>query len=406
MSETSESQFALLGAASKDQTYGLPLAVLAELTHRCPLQCPYCSNPIDLERASREMSTEDWCRAMDQMADLGVLQIHFSGGEPCIRKDLEQLVDHATKVGLYANLITSGVMMTRDRMLRLADLGLAHVQVSIQGARQGTSDRIGGFRNALPKKVETAAWVKEAGLALTINAVMHRQNLAELPEIVDMAVEMGAERIEVANVQYYGWALKNRQALMPTFQQLKDTTAYVEAARERLKGVLNIDYVIPDYYAKRPKQCMGGWGRQFFNISPSGHVLPCHAAETITGMKFDSLRDHSLEWIWHNSEAMNCYRGTAWMPEPCKSCAFKEVDFGGCRCQAFALTRDAAATDPACMKSSYHKEIFETAMGESLHGTDELIYRNFSTDAREAEHAPVAPAGGEIAGHIRNCLNL
>jgi pyrroloquinoline quinone biosynthesis protein E len=389
MAEAPASQFALLGAASKDRTYGLPVAVLAELTHRCPLQCPYCSNPIDLERASREMSTDDWRRAMDQMADLGVLQIHFSGGEPCIRKDLEDLVAHATEVGLYPNLITSGVMMTRERMLRLADLGLAHVQVSIQGARQGTSDRIGGFRNALPKKRDTAAWVKEAGLALTINAVMHRQNLAELPEIVDLAVEMGAERIEVANVQYYGWALKNRQALMPSMQQLRETTAFVEAARLRLKGILNIDYVIPDYYAKRPKQCMGGWGRQFFNISPSGHVLPCHAAETITGLKFDNLRDHSLEWIWHNSDSMNCFRGTGWMPEPCRSCAFKEVDFGGCRCQAFALTRDARATDPACAKSAFHREIFETAIEEAAHGTDELIYRNFSNDARAAEHAPL-----------------
>ncbi|NPD14825.1 pyrroloquinoline quinone biosynthesis protein PqqE [Xinfangfangia sp. D13-10-4-6] len=367
-----------MGAASPDRSYGLPLAVLAELTHRCPLQCPYCSNPIQLERASRELSTEDWCRAMDQMADLGVLQIHFSGGEPCIRKDLEDLVAHATKVGLYPNLITSGVMMDRERMMRLADLGLAHVQISIQGARAGTSDRIGGFKNALPKKFETAAWVKEAGLALTINAVMHRQNLDELPEIVDIAVQMRAERIEVANVQYYGWALKNREALMPTIAQLKETTAFVEAARARLQGILSIDYVIPDYYAKRPKQCMGGWGRQFFNISPSGNVLPCHAAETITGLKFDNIREHSLEWIWHNSDAMSCFRGTGWMPEPCRSCPLKEVDFGGCRCQAFALAGRADATDPACEKSPLHASVFETAMAESTHGHDRLIYRNFS----------------------------
>lgn len=388
-----KSQFALLGAAREDRAYGLPLAVLAELTHRCPLQCPYCSNPIELERASREMTTAEWCRAMDQMADLGVLQIHFSGGEPCIRKDLEELIAHATEVGLYPNLITSGVMMTRERMMALADAGLAHVQVSIQGARQGTADRIGNFRDALPKKLDTARWVREAGLALTINAVMHRQNLDELPEILDLAIEMQAERIEVANVQYYGWALKNRQALMPSFEQLTRTTAFVEEARERLKGVISIDYVIPDYYARRPKQCMGGWGRQFFNISPSGHVLPCHAAETITGMRFDSLKDKTLEWIWHNSEAMNCYRGTGWMPEPCRSCAFKEIDFGGCRCQAFALAHDAAATDPACEKSPLHRAVFETAMAEAEHGTDTLIYRNFSAAARSAENAPVAVPG-------------
>ncbi|WP_420344190.1 pyrroloquinoline quinone biosynthesis protein PqqE [Paenirhodobacter sp.] len=389
-----KSQFALLGGAAQGRPYGLPLAVLAELTHRCPLQCPYCSNPIDLERASREMTTAEWCRAMDQMADLGVLQIHFSGGEPCIRKDLEELVAHATKVGLYANLITSGVMMTRERMLRLADLGLAHVQVSVQGARAGTSDRIGNFRDGLPKKLACAGWVKEAGLALTINAVMHRQNLDELPEILDLAVEMRAERIEVANVQYYGWALKNRQALMPTQAQLRQTTAFVEAARERLKGIISIDYVIPDYYAQRPKQCMGGWGRQFFNISPSGHVLPCHAAETITHLRFDSLREQTLEWIWHNSEAMNCYRGTDWMPEPCRSCEFKEVDFGGCRCQAFALAQDASATDPACAKSPHHRAIFDLAQAESAAGTDALIYRNFSAEAREKAHAPVPREDG------------
>ncbi|ARO15493.1 Pyrroloquinoline quinone biosynthesis protein E [Ketogulonicigenium robustum] len=371
--------FRIVGkAVDARNTYGLPLAVLAELTHRCPLQCGYCSNPIQLEQASREMTTEQWVSAMTQMADLGVLQIHFSGGEPTVRKDLEALVQHASEVGLYSNLITSGVMMTRDRMFRLADAGLSHVQVSIQGATGQMSDLIGGFKNALPRKHDTATWTLEAGLALTVNAVVHRQNLPELPQIIEKALEWGASRLEVANVQYYGWALKNRQALMPSFAQLEETTQIVEEARARLKGVLEIDYVIPDYYAARPKQCMGGWGRQFFNISPSGHVLPCHAAETITELRFDSLKERSLEWIWHNSDAMNCYRGTDWMPEPCKSCAFKEIDFGGCRCQAYALAKDAGATDPACAKSPLHDSIFRTALGEAAAKEDAFLYRNFA----------------------------
>lgn len=316
---------------------------------------------------------------MTQMADLGVLQIHFSGGEPTVRKDLEALVRHASEVGLYSNLITSGVMMTRERMFALADAGLSHVQVSVQGASKGMSDKIGGFKNGLPKKIDTARWTKEAGLALTLNAVVHRQNLSELGEIIELAIALEAGRLEVAHVQYYGWALKNRKALMPSVAQLEEATARVQAAREAYAGRLAIDYVIPDYYAARPKQCMGGWGRQFFNISPSGHVLPCHAAETITDLTFDSLRDHTLEWIWHNSPAMNCFRGTDWMPEPCQSCEFKEIDFGGCRCQAYALAKDARATDPACAKSPLHAGVFQTAMREAANEEDDLIYRNFST---------------------------
>lgn len=383
MADEPEDAFPLVGAAEAGEVYGLPLAAVAELTHRCPLQCPYCSNPTQLESGKNELTTDEWKRAMSEMADLGVLQIHFSGGEPTARKDLTQLVRHATEVGLYSNLITSGVIMTRERMFELADAGLSHVQLSIQGARPEISDRVSGYKGGLPKKLDCAKWVREAEISLTVNAVVHRQNLDLIEETIALAERLGADRLEVAHVQYYGWALRNRAALMPTPEQLDHCTAVVEAARDRLEGIMTIDYVIPDYYALRPKQCMGGWGRQFFTISPSGRVLPCHAAETITGMQFDSLRDHSMAWLWRNSPAMNRYRGTDWMPEPCRSCAFKEADFGGCRCQAFALAGDAGATDPACAKSPLHQSVFQTALRESAHGEKRYLYRNFSGGALE-----------------------
>jgi pyrroloquinoline quinone biosynthesis protein E len=369
----------LEAGASKAETFGIPLAVLAELTHRCPLQCPYCSNPLELDRGSSELSTAEWKKVLSELAEIGVLQVHFSGGEPTARKDLVELVQHASDVGLYTNLITSAVLLTRDKLSELADAGLCHVQISFQGSEAASADRVAGFKDAHRKKFEAAKWTRELELPLTVNAVMHRQNLAQLPDIIQMAVDLDADRLEVANVQYYGWALKNRAALMPTFEQLEETTRLVEEARERLKGVLTIDYVIPDYYALRPKKCMGGWGRQFFNISPQGKILPCHAAESITGLEFESVRsNHSIAWIWQNSDAFNRYRGTGWMPEPCRSCEFKEVDFGGCRCQAFALTGDAGNTDPACTLSPMHEQIFKQAEQESAAGATRFLYRNFA----------------------------
>ena len=259
------------------------------------------------------------------------------------------------------------------------------MQISFQGAEAGVADRVGRFRNGHAKKLVVAGWTRELDLPLTVNAVMHRQNLHQLSDMIDMAFELGAARIEVANVQYYGWALKNRQSLMPTPDQVDECIRVVEAAQERLQGQMEIDFVIPDYYALRPKQCMGGWGRQFFNISPAGKVLPCHAAETITDLKFDSVRDHSLAWIWDNSPAFNAYRGTDWMPDPCKSCEFKEVDFGGCRCQAYALTGNAGNTDPACAKSPLHASIFEMAETESLADSNQFVYRNFSGGVEEVQ---------------------
>jgi pyrroloquinoline quinone biosynthesis protein E len=370
---------------SQAETFGIPLAVLAELTHRCPLQCPYCSNPVELERGGAELTTDEWKRVLSELADIGVLQIHFSGGEPTARKDLVELVRHATDVGLYTNLITSAVLLTKNRLAALANAGLCHVQISFQGSERSVADRVAGLKGAHAKKIEAARWARELDLPLTVNAVMHRQNLFQLPDIIQMAVDLDADRLEVANVQYYGWALKNRAALMPTIEQIDETSRIIEEAEARLKGVLSIDYVVPDYYALRPKKCMGGWGRQFFNISPAGKILPCHAAETITGLAFESARDYSIAWIWQNSEAFNRYRGTGWMPEPCQSCEFKEIDYGGCRCQAFALTGDAGNTDPACALSPAHEQIFKTAMSESVDDNRRFVYRNFAGGALEAD---------------------
>jgi pyrroloquinoline quinone biosynthesis protein E len=295
------------------------------------------------------------------------------------RRDIVELVAAATDAGLYSNLITSGVNLSRERLAALAEAGLSHVQISFQGSESETADRVGGYRNGHAKKLEAARLTREAGFPLTVNAVMHRQNLHQLPEMIDMAVELGAQRIEVANVQYYGWALRNRAALMPTMDQIETCNRIVAEAEERLRGILMIDYVVPDYYAVRPKTCMGGWGRQFFNISPAGKVLPCHAAETITGLDFDSVRDHSLAWIWDHSPALNRYRGTDWMAEPCKSCEHREEDFGGCRCQAFALAGDAGATDPACSFSPLHDEIFRVAETEAAADDMSFAYRNYLT---------------------------
>jgi PqqA peptide cyclase len=361
------------------ESFGIPLAVLAELTHRCPLSCPYCSNPLELERASGELTTSEWKKILTELAEIGVLQIHFSGGEPTARKDLVELVQHASDAGLYTNLITSAVLLTREKLADLANAGLCHVQISFQGSEAGIADRVAGLKESHRRKIEAAKWTRELDLPLTVNAVMHRQNLHQLPDIIQMAVDLDADRLEVANVQYYGWALKNRAALMPSFAQLEETDRIVEEARTRLKGTLTIDYVVPDYYALRPKKCMGGWGRQFFNISPVGKILPCHAAETITGMEFESVRsNHSIAWIWQNSDALNRYRGTGWMKEPCKSCELREVDFGGCRCQAFALTGDAANTDPACALSPMHEPIFRQAEQEAAEHQDRFLYRNFA----------------------------
>ncbi|HSR82170.1 MAG TPA: pyrroloquinoline quinone biosynthesis protein PqqE [Hyphomicrobiaceae bacterium] len=367
-----------LFATSAEQTsaVGPPLGLLAELTHRCPLQCPYCSNPLALERAGAELPTEVWLDVLAQAAALGVLQLHLSGGEPTLRRDLEEIVALAAKVGLYASLITAGVLLTRERLERLAALGLEHVQVSIQDAEPGNADRIARYADSHARKLKVAQWVRTLKLALTINAPVHRQNISNLPAIIDLAVKLGAQRLEVAHVQYYGWALQNRQALMPTRRQVLDSVELVERARERLRGVLVIDFVVPDYYARRPKPCMGGWGRGSINITPSGKALPCHAAETIPGLLFDNVRDKRLADIWLHSDAFQRFRGTDWMPQPCRSCELRAVDWGGCRCQALAFGGDAGLTDPACAKSALHAAFTQIAEEEAAEPARALVFRS------------------------------
>lgn len=352
-----------------------PVGMLCELTHRCPLQCPYCSNPTELDRVATELTTAEWQDVMRQAGELGILQVHLSGGEPTARKDLEDILDAAVKAGLYTNLITAGVTLTRERLMKLADIGLDHVQLSIQDVDPENADRISAYKGGLAKKIEVSQWTKEAGMALTINAPIHRQNIGNVPRMIEFAVECGAGRIEIAHVQYYAWALLNRGSLMPTRESFMTAAKQVEEAREKYKGIIVIDMVVPDYYAKFPKPCMGGWAKQILNVTPSGRVLPCHAAESITHLTFDNVKDRPLADIWLNGDAFNKYRGTEWMKEPCRTCPRKEIDFGGCRCQAFALTGDATNTDPACSLSPMHEEWAKVAEVESHSTPPEFIYR-------------------------------
>ena len=366
-----------------------PLAALLELTHRCPLQCPYCSNPIELERAKGELSTAEWMRVLDEAAELGILQVHFSGGEPAVRRDLPDLVAHARAAGLYSNLITSGVTLDRAKLTALAETGLDHVQLSIQDVDHQTAAYIANYPGVQGKKLAFARAVREVGLSLTINAVINRHNITRVERMIDLAVSLGAARVEVAHAQYYGWAIRNRAALMPTLAQVQEATNRVEWARERLRGRIVIDYVLPDYYARQPKACMGGWGRQFLNITPSGEVLPCHAAQTIPGLAFDSVRHKPLAEIWARSDAFARFRGTDWMPEPCRSCDQREVDWGGCRCQALAITGDAAVADPACALSSAHGELRALADAAASEPPPDFVYRRMTPQSTKAPLAAI-----------------
>ena len=328
-----------------------PLAMLAELTHRCPLACPYCSNPLELTAKERELTTAQWADVFRQAADMGVLQLHLSGGEPASRRDLEELTAAAREAGLYTNLITSGIGLTEKRLRALEAAGLDHVQLSLQGVTAAMADRIGGYKGGFDRKMHVAEWIARIGFPLTLNAVMHRDNLDDLPATLDMAERLGARRIEVACVQFQGWALKNREALQPDRAQVERAKAVVRDATARLKGRLVIDFVPPDYYSDFPKACMNGWGSTGLNVTPDGTVLPCHAAETIPHLRFERVTDMPLSTIWHDSPAFNAYRGTDFLPEVCQSCDRREVDFGGCRCQAMALLGDPAAPDPVCRKT-------------------------------------------------------
>lgn len=364
-------------ASPNDRSFdvGLPVGILAELTHRCPLQCPYCSNPRELLKANRELDTATWKRAFEEAADLGVLQVHLSGGEPTLRRDLPELIETLSARGVYTNLITAGVTADGTALGRLADAGLNHIQVSIQGADAKTTELIGNHKGGFEKKLATARTTRALELPLTVNAPIHRHNIDQVEQFIELALDLDADRLEIANVQYYGWAYLNRSSLMPSRDAVDRQVETVEAAREKLRGILNIDFVAPDYYADYPKPCMGGWGADALVITPEGKVLPCHAAETITSLTFDLISEKALGDIWVNSSAFNAYRGTGWMSETCRSCPRKDQDFGGCRCQAFALTGNAAATDPACILSPDHAAIGELADLHAGRTQTEFVYR-------------------------------
>ncbi len=355
-----------------------PVALLAELTHRCVLKCPYCSNPLELERRSAELDTATWLRVIDEAAALGVLQISFSGGEPMLRPDIAALVARAVERGLYTNLITSGVGFSPEALKRVAQAGLDHVQLSVQGVEDAAADHVAGHGGSAAQKRRLAGEIARLGLRLTVNAVVHRGNVDQIPALVRMAEDWGAARVEIAHVQYYGWAVANRGRLMPTRVQVDQAIADLASERARTAGRLVIDAVTPDYYASYPKPCMGGWGAQNINVTPSGRALPCHAAETIPHLVFDNVRDRPLAEIWRDSAAFNAYRGTDWMAEPCRSCERRERDFGGCRCQALLFAGNAAATDPACSLSPLHDTLLAVAQRDSAPDGGAYAYRGYA----------------------------
>jgi PqqA peptide cyclase len=331
-----------------------PLALIAEITHRCPLHCVYCSNPLQMKPRARELTTAAWISVFDQAAKLGALQLDLTGGEPLVRNDLAELIAAARAAKLYTNLITSGIGLTEDRLDALAHAGLDHIQLSFQDSQAAQGDEIAGAA-AHEKKLAIAAAIKKHRLGFTLNFVVHRKNLARLEEMIALAERLGAQRVEIAHVQYYGWAAENRAALLPARAQIDRSLEVIQAAEARLRGRLRVEYVVPDYYARYPKACMGGWGRKLMLIDPEGEALPCHAAKVIPDLKFENVRSQPLEWIWQESESFQKFRGENWMPEPCRTCDRRTIDFGGCRCQALQLAGDAALTDPVCSLSPRHE---------------------------------------------------
>jgi pyrroloquinoline quinone biosynthesis protein E len=343
-----------------------PLALIAEVTHRCPLHCVYCSNPLELAAVSSELSTGTWTDVFQQAGNLGMLHAHLTGGEPLARADLTELIAGARSAGLYTNLITSGVGLGETRLQALVDAGLDHIQISFQDSREEAANWIAGAR-AHAHKIELSRIIRRHKIAFTVNLVIHRQNIDHLAEMISFIEQLAPERMEIAHTQYYGWALKNRAALIPTRAQLEKAVEIVAATEKRLAGRIRIDSVVPDYYARFPKACMGGWGHRLMLIHPSGKVLPCHAAEVIPGLEFENVREKSLESIWRESPSFQRFRGEEWMPEPCRSCERRAEDFGGCRCQALLLTGDATATDPACSLAPAH-HLIEVVLVEANSG--------------------------------------
>ena len=335
-----------------------PLWLLAELTYRCPLHCAFCYNPVDFARHGAELDTETWRATIGAARELGAAQIGFSGGEPLLRDDLEALVAHARQLGFYTNLITSGIGLNVERIERLKAAGLDHIQVSMQDSTRELNDFLTSTRTFELKR-NVARLVKAHGYPMVLNCVLHRFNLPHIAQIIDMALELGADYLELANTQYYGWAMLNRDQLMPTAEQLREAEETVNRYRARIGDRCRILFVVPDYFEQRPKACMSGWGSVFLGVAPDGAALPCHAARSLPGLVLPNVRDVPLRQIWYESEAFNAFRGDGWMREPCRSCDERHADHGGCRCQAYLLTGDAAAADPVCAKSPHHERIVQ-----------------------------------------------
>ena len=356
-----------------------PRWLLAELTYKCPLQCPYCSNPLDYAKYSDEISTEDWKRVLSEARKMGAVQLGFSGGEPLTRQDLPELVKHARELGYYSNLITSGYGLTEEKIILLKEAGLDHIQVSIQASTQDLNDHIAGTES-FEHKQEVARLVKKHGYPMVLCVVIHRENIHQMSDILAMAEDLGADYLELANTQYYGWAHENRDLLLPTQEQFEQAEEIAQAFKEKVAGKMKIYYVVPDFHEDRPKACMNGWGTTFLTIAPDGVALPCHSARELPGLDCPNVNDYSISDIWHDSKAFNFFRGNEWMQEPCKSCDEKDKDFGGCRCQAYLLTGDMYKTDPVCSKSP-DKQVIQDAIDsarKSALSADEkpLIFRN------------------------------
>ncbi|MCK5356458.1 MAG: pyrroloquinoline quinone biosynthesis protein PqqE [Methyloprofundus sp.] len=356
-----------------------PRWLLAELTYKCPLQCPYCSNPLDYAKRSDEISTDDWKRVLSEARKMGAVQLGFSGGEPLTRQDLPELVKHARELGYYSNLITSGYGLTEEKIIQLKEAGLDHIQVSIQASTADLNDHLAGTKS-FEHKQEVARLVKKHGYPMVLCVVIHRENIHQMPEILAMAEELGADYLELANTQYYGWAHANRDLLLPTQEQFETAEEIAQAFKEKVAGKMKIYYVVPDFYEDRPKACMNGWGTTFLTIAPDGVALPCHSARELPGLDCPNVNDYSISEIWHDSKAFNFFRGTEWMQEPCKSCDEKDKDFGGCRCQAYLLTGDMYKTDPVCSKSPDRQVVqdaIDSARKSALSADEQpLIFRN------------------------------
>ena len=358
-----------------------PLWLLAELTYRCPLQCPYCSNPVEIAKYNDELSAEDWIRVMRQARKMGAAQLGFSGGEPLVRRDLEELIAEARSLGYYTNLITSGVGMDEKRVKTFKEAGLDHIQISFQASDEELNNYLGGT-HSFQHKQEMARVVKEYEYPMVLNIVLHRKNIDQIRDILDMTVALNADYVELASTQYYGWSRVNIEQLLPTREQLARAEKTAREYQEKMKDKMKIIYVIPDYFENRPKACMNGWGSIFLTIAPDGSALPCHAAAQLPGLEFPNVRDYSVPQIWNDSDAFNRFRGFDWMKEPCRSCPEKEKDFGGCRCQAYMLTGDAANADPVCDKSPHHQQLHQDVERiDGLAGTAEfeakpLVFRN------------------------------